>query len=90
MNLDFIWIVVMVVVGCIVVLGSVIRMFVLCNVDNLVEVVLWCGVFMVIVFIVVVLLYFEVDIFGELILVVMVVINVILFVLLMLCVSVLY
>lgn len=45
---------------------------------------------MVIVFIVVVLLYFEVDIFGELILVVMVVINVILFVLLMLCVSVLY
>lgn len=31
------------VVGCIVALGSVTRTLVLCNVDNLVEVALWCA-----------------------------------------------
>lgn len=44
MNPDFIWMAMTAVVVCIVALGSVTRTLVLCNVDNLVEVALWCGV----------------------------------------------
>lgn len=44
MNPDFIWMAMTAVVVCIVALGSVTRTLVLCNVDNVVEVALWCGV----------------------------------------------
>ena len=44
MNPDFIWIAVTVVVECIVALVSGTWTLVLCNVDNSVEVALWCEV----------------------------------------------